>query len=233
MNQEDVGKYIKKLRVSNGLSQSALADKLGVTFQAVSKWENGRNLPDMQTLSMISTLFNVDIDSIIGAKRNLKSNNKPLVILVLLMLILSLIILIVSSKGFFASDSSKMFYVKELNSANTNYVLHGNITQYNNYSTFLVNSLSYTGKQDKTIYKEINCVLYREYANSKSVIKECGSKSNISIKDYLKSLKIRVDNYDNICPDYINTKYHIELVITDDESNDIIHLIPIDINDMK
>ena len=45
MNQENIGKYIKKLRKENNLSQEKLADKLGVTYQAVSKWERGLNLP--------------------------------------------------------------------------------------------------------------------------------------------------------------------------------------------
>ena len=47
MNQEKVGKFIKKLRIDNNLTQAEFADKLGVTYQAVSKWENGKNVPDI------------------------------------------------------------------------------------------------------------------------------------------------------------------------------------------
>ena len=56
MNQENIGKYIKKLRKENNLSQEKLADKLGVTYQAVSKWERGLNLPDMTTLKLLLVL---------------------------------------------------------------------------------------------------------------------------------------------------------------------------------
>ena len=50
MEQEKIGKFIKKIRVDNGLTQKDLADKLGVTYQAVSKWENGKNIPDIMIL---------------------------------------------------------------------------------------------------------------------------------------------------------------------------------------
>ena len=43
MNQEKIGTFIKNLRKKNNLTQQALADKYNVTYQAVSKWENGKN----------------------------------------------------------------------------------------------------------------------------------------------------------------------------------------------
>ena len=46
-----IGNKIKELRRSKGMSQKDIADKLGVTSQAVSKWENGKNLPDMTMIS--------------------------------------------------------------------------------------------------------------------------------------------------------------------------------------
>ena len=43
MNQEKIGKYIRKIRKDNNLSQEKFAEKLGVTFQAVSKWGRCRS----------------------------------------------------------------------------------------------------------------------------------------------------------------------------------------------
>ena len=63
MNQEKVGALIKKLRTDNNLTQKELAEKLNVTFQAVSKWENGKSVPDIAQLHEISKLFNVSIAS--------------------------------------------------------------------------------------------------------------------------------------------------------------------------
>lgn len=42
MNQERIGKLIKKIRKDNNLTQQELAKKYGITYQAVSKWENGK-----------------------------------------------------------------------------------------------------------------------------------------------------------------------------------------------
>lgn len=88
MNQENIGKYIKKLRKENNLSQEKLADKLGVTYQAVSKWERGLNLPDMTTLKEMSNLFNVNIDDIINGEssKKTKSNNKIYIIVIIILI---------------------------------------------------------------------------------------------------------------------------------------------------
>ena len=50
MNQERIGKFIAKCRKDKKLTQSELAEKLGVTDRAISKWENGRGLPDYSLL---------------------------------------------------------------------------------------------------------------------------------------------------------------------------------------
>ena len=79
MNQEKIGKFILKLRMDNNLSQAKFADKIGVTYQAVSKWENGRGIPDIEMLKKISEVFDVDIDEIInGEKKKQKSICMPI-----------------------------------------------------------------------------------------------------------------------------------------------------------
>ena len=57
-----IGKNIKELRISAGLTQRALAYKLRVSVQAVSKWEQKRSLPDITLLPDIAKLFSVTID---------------------------------------------------------------------------------------------------------------------------------------------------------------------------
>ena len=53
MNQERIGKLIKEIRKDNNLTQKDLAKKLGVTYQAVSKWETGKNIPDIAILKKL------------------------------------------------------------------------------------------------------------------------------------------------------------------------------------
>ncbi len=58
----NIGSKISKLRKKFNFSQEQLANKLGISFQAVSKWENGNSSPDIELLSKLSAIFNVSID---------------------------------------------------------------------------------------------------------------------------------------------------------------------------
>ena len=65
MDQEKIGKFIKELRKNNNLTQADLALKYGVTYQAVSKWENGKNIPDISIIKQMSKDCNINIDDIL------------------------------------------------------------------------------------------------------------------------------------------------------------------------
>lgn len=60
----DFGNRIKSLRLSRSMTQEQLAQKLGVSAQAVSKWESGINMPDIQMLPELSVIFGVTIDDL-------------------------------------------------------------------------------------------------------------------------------------------------------------------------
>ena len=68
MNTKDV---IRELRTRNGFSQDELAEKVFVTRQAVSRWENGDSVPNTETLKLLSRLFNVSINTLLGEPRRL------------------------------------------------------------------------------------------------------------------------------------------------------------------
>lgn len=59
---------IAELRKNKGVTQSELADFLGVSFQSISKWENGITMPDILLLPKISDYFKVSVDEILGLK---------------------------------------------------------------------------------------------------------------------------------------------------------------------
>ena len=60
----EIGNQIKALRTERGITQEALADKLGVSSQAVSKWERNVTVPDIQLLPLLSAYFGVTIDEL-------------------------------------------------------------------------------------------------------------------------------------------------------------------------
>ena len=62
---------ILELRTKKGLSQEELAEKLFVSRQAVSRWENGETTPNTETLKLLSKLFDVSINTLLGAPRKL------------------------------------------------------------------------------------------------------------------------------------------------------------------
>lgn len=62
---------IRELRTKNGLSQDELAEKVFVTRQAVSRWENGETTPNIDTLKLLSKLFDVSINTLLGSPRQL------------------------------------------------------------------------------------------------------------------------------------------------------------------
>ena len=68
MNTKDI---LFELRTKNGLSQDDLAERVFVTRQAVSRWENGETVPNTDTLKQLSKLFNVSINTLLGAPRQL------------------------------------------------------------------------------------------------------------------------------------------------------------------
>ncbi len=68
MNTKDI---LYEFRVKNGLSQDDLAEKVFVTRQAVSRWETGETVPNTETLKLLSRLYNVSINTLLGSPRQL------------------------------------------------------------------------------------------------------------------------------------------------------------------
>ena len=66
INNQQVGRNMMLLRLQKGLSQQGLAEMCNVTHQAVSKWETGAALPDMETLLFLSKYFGVSMEEILS-----------------------------------------------------------------------------------------------------------------------------------------------------------------------
>ena len=72
MDYEKIGNFILNLRKEKNMTQQELADKLHVTDKAVSKWETGRGIPDIQTIKDLGIIFNVTEKEILNGERNFK-----------------------------------------------------------------------------------------------------------------------------------------------------------------
>jgi len=78
MDSLKIGKYIQFLRKQKGLSQKELADKLNISFQAVSKWENGESLPDIGVLLDLAFILDTTTDKILNGGNILLRKSKKI-----------------------------------------------------------------------------------------------------------------------------------------------------------
>ena len=66
-----LGEKLKSARKSIGLTQGQLAEKLLVSRQAITKWEAGKGMPDIENLKQLSKLLNISIDSLLDSGENI------------------------------------------------------------------------------------------------------------------------------------------------------------------
>ena len=76
MDNLKIGHFIQYLRKKQGLTQNELAEKLGISFQAVSKWENGDTLPDTGLLLPLSDILGVTVDTLLNGGTVLMSDRR-------------------------------------------------------------------------------------------------------------------------------------------------------------
>ena len=79
MNQEKIGRFIAECRKNNGLTQMQLAEKLNVTDRAVSKWENGRSMPDSSIMLDLCSILKITVNDLLnGEVVTVENYNKEL-----------------------------------------------------------------------------------------------------------------------------------------------------------
>ena len=228
MNQEKIGQFIKDIRKKNNLSQAQLADKLGVTYQAVSKWENGKNLPDISTLQEISKLFSVDIDEIISGEVKEKNNsNKGLGLLVGLFLFAVLIVVMLFVLFVNGNDT---YDFQEITTPDSNFSINGSVVKAKDRTSILINSIKYNN-EDNVIYKKIECTVYEDKGDSKIKITTCDSNFNMTLSKYFEETKIKIDHQSKNCSMFESSNLYIEILSTDFNDKVITFIIPLEVSD--
>lgn len=74
MNQKRIGIFIAECRKEKKLTQEQLADKLGVTNRSVSRWENGKNMPDYSILKELCSILGIDINEFLSGEHIVKED---------------------------------------------------------------------------------------------------------------------------------------------------------------
>ncbi len=74
MDQEKIGRFIAELRKEHNMTQAQLAEKLGVTDRAISKWENGRGLPEVSSMKPLCKILDITLSELLDGERSEKSD---------------------------------------------------------------------------------------------------------------------------------------------------------------
>lgn len=205
MNQDNIGKYIKNIRLKNKLTQEAFAESLHVTAQAVSKWELGKNMPDLSILNEISKRYNIDIDELLNGKKKKKNNYIIIVAIIVLIIIGVITFLILTNK---VND----YKFRDLSSLCDEYKIAGIAAYDAKKSSIYISNIEYCGEEDLTEkYDSISCTLYETYNNITKKISSCEKKENMTLNEYLKSITIKVENYLNECKEFDSSNLYLEI----------------------
>lgn len=229
MNPEKVGKFIKEIRKKNNLTQAELADKYGITYQAVSKWENGINLPDITLIRQMSKDFDISIEDILDGEEITKKKNKKIKMIIIASLIffiglITTIILINNNKN-------NSFDFKTISTNCENFNVSGSIAYDNNKSSIYISNIKYCGGNDETIYKKIECNLYEKNNNEIKKINSCTSGKNTKLEDYIQKVQLKIDNYNKICKNYGNDNLFLEITATNKNDKIKTYKVPLKLNE--
>ena len=89
---DEFGKAIVRLRKEKGLTQRDLADRLNVSDKAVSRWETGKNYPDIETLQRLAAVLEVQVDDLLKGDLKLSKKNSSLRKIVVITLIIAILL---------------------------------------------------------------------------------------------------------------------------------------------
>lgn len=228
MDQERIGKLIKKIRKDNNLTQAKLADKLGVTYQAVSKWENGKNIPDIAILKQLSDEFNLNIDDILNGEETITPKQKK----TLKIWGIVLGVLIIGLLFIYIIGNKTDLLIKKVTTYDSNFEITGTVAKSNGKTYIYISDIEYKDEEDKTIYDNVKATLYEEYKGKSTKIKECEkAEENITLKDHISKVTFNIDDYKSDCEDLTKSKLYLEIEVVKD-GNKKYFKIPLELEDI-
>ena len=228
MKQDKIGEFIKNIRVSNNLTQKEFADMFGVTYQAVSKWENGKNLPDINILRDICNKYSVSLDEVLGDKVNSKKKNIGLII----GLILIFLVGIISFVFILNNNDDDDFFFKTLTSTCENFKVTGSMAYNDSKSSIYISHVDYCGGDDDVLYNSLSCVFYEVDGDIKKEISRYvyAGDEGVTLEKFLSDVSFNVDNYSKVCKLYQENSFLLEVdVMNGDES--FTYKIPLKLED--
>ena len=227
MNQEKIGQTIKEIRKSNNLTQAEFAEKYNVSYQAVSKWENGKNMPDMSLLKQICEDYNIDINNLLNGKVKKIPNKKIKYLLISLIFIVIITLIIV------LYPKNNSFEFKTLTTNCNEFNISGSIAYNNQKSSIYISNINYCGGNDDTEYTQIECILYETNNLTKTKIDSITYQENkkITLEKFLSTISFHIDNYIRTCHNYKENTLSLLINATDSDGKITTYKIPLSLKD--
>ena len=232
MNQEKIGKFIYDLRKKYNLTQAELANRLHVTAQAVSKWENGRGVPDIELLKKLSEEFDVSISELIEKEKNSKKNNKiwlvsSAILVVLIVITITLLITI--------PNDDESFTFSSLVCDNDSFSINGVIAYDDAKRSVYISNISYCDKVlEEPQAIAVECILYETIDSEEVEIAKYGSLDEVSnsnyISAYLDKVEFNIDDYTCGCNTDTCNNLHIRINALNEQNEVITYEIPLSVN---
>ena len=226
MNPEKIGKYICYLRKKNNMTQNELALKLSVTKQAVSKWENGRGIPDIELLKEMSELFHVDLETLLNGEEKKKSKKT------ILMIGLPLVILAIGILVFFYFHTNEGFSFSDLVSSNESFSVKGVAAYSDEQSSIFLSNITYLGEETKENYLAIECILYEEDGNVERKIGESGtmrSESTKTLNELLTNIEFHLEAFEISCKNLSESSLYLAIHATTKEEKMETYIVPLEL----
>ena len=226
MNQDRFGNFIKKIRKKYNLTQKEFADRYNVTYQAVSKWENGKNLPDASLMKQISKDFGLTLDEIYDGKYK---KNKRIIVYVISIVFLIMIMCIIMC-GLLFHKTYNDFKFKTVETTCDQFKISGTVAYNDKKSAIYISNIEYCGGNDTEIYKKIECVLYENHGDINKKISSNEINENITLEEYLKNVTFRIDNYQKACIDYKDGSLYLTIKATSLNNKVTTYEVPLKLN---
>ncbi|MDD5835758.1 MAG: helix-turn-helix transcriptional regulator [bacterium] len=229
MDEQKIANLIKELRKKNNLTQKEFAEKYGVTYQAVSKWENGINLPDITILNQICKDFNISLDETINNSKKAKINKRAIAIIIyIIVFIIGLIIFLVIKQ----KSNNNDFNFKTLSTSCPEFKVTGSIAYNEQKTAIYISHIDYCGGDEKVIYKKIQCTLYEEKNNTTIKIGTYNSnEENIKLETFLQNLEFNINNYKQSCKSFNQNNLYLEINATNKDDTIRVYKIPLTLQD--
>ena len=207
MNQEKIGNIIRKIRKENHMSQQDFADKYNVSFQAVSKWETGKNIPDIAIINQICNDYNLDINNFLDAKKIKKKRYTWIWVLI--------IIVIIGVSIFAIINIDDSFEFKTITTTCNDFKVSGSMAYNEKKSSIYISHVDYCGGDDDTKYESIKCDLMEESGYNLYLVESCEKVGiNTTLEDYLKDVHFNIDKQDKSCTRYTRNPLYLIIQAT-------------------